>query len=863
MAYIGQGPGIVVTNVNAIGAQTTATLALANPTSLTITGGGADALRGLPEPTGLSTQEDYNIYLYNALSTPFSSVPVGATPPAGTPVQGELFYDTSDGTLKVYDTNAYVSTQSGLATSVALISGTVDSLSAGSFSISGGTVSGSVAIVETTKTTAGALNITTASTDADDFALKINNADGTYVQIFGNQRVEFLSKLISDPASGPNFVDNTHQGFAIKGPIPGNAAISGTVLDVFYNVGSIGTAINYYGLISNPTNLVNKGHLDDNFLPLTAGTGKPLTGQLTINVDSGNIISGNSGVFAVDDLGRVTCRNISTVNGDASFDNEVYFSGSAKTQTIRAFNNSSKILALQVSNGTNTTSPSGNNYTTVFSASTTAFTFNTLLFDKLRAADGAQDFIIRGRTTEDTAVTSGQLLFVNRNGSANADAVNYNGLTNNDENIQTKASVLDLIANNAPDTISTLTVTNTLQGASGGQPGSLEIDASNVDVATRLTLPTYVNATTASTVNLGIGTGKSFYINNNVSTGFNSGTIGYFNNSGLVWNRNIQMFGSSVAGSDDPLATGQNQTLQFGGEGPLAYIYKNGNTQTGASAGNGFRIAIDNSQGQPQKVMNLFINSSNQGFMNLYYEPRNAYGIVRLQDLATGVVGSVNGYSTTGEEGTDSYQFVAHTHLIPGQCEFGEKQGGGRGFTLQGSTVAQPSNTSAIVLQLYHYSSSAAQSSKLLYAGDTTTDDQCVQTKASTNALITSALADHSGPDQFFINHSSAGNTTTLTGFGLLCYFEKVGNLASISLKAGSDNTIPVNAKVCQLPSGYRPLYQSYFTAASDNGSVQAVMRIATNGQITVVSVTGPTSTLYANYTFNVSSFTGASIIYS
>ena len=114
MSYIGQGPGIVVTNVNAVGAQTTATLALANPTSLTITGGGANVLRGIPQPTGLSTQEDYNIYLFNVLSSPHSSVPVGTTPPAGVPVQGELYYDTSDGTLKVYDTNVYVSTQSGL-----------------------------------------------------------------------------------------------------------------------------------------------------------------------------------------------------------------------------------------------------------------------------------------------------------------------------------------------------------------------------------------------------------------------------------------------------------------------------------------------------------------------------------------------------------------------------------------------------------------------------------------------------------------------------------------------------------------------------------------------------------------------------
>jgi hypothetical protein len=744
---------------------------------------------------------------------------------------------------------------------VATISGTLDSLSASSYASSGGTISGSVAIVETTKTTAGALNITTASTDADDFALKINNADGTYVQIFGNQRVEFLSKLISDPASGPNFVENTHQGFAIKGPVPGNAAISGTVMDVFYNVGNIGTAINYYGLINSPSNLVNKGHVDDNFLPLTAGSGKPLTGELVINVNSGNIISGNSGVFAVDNLGSVTCRNISTVNGNASFDNEVYFSSSTAAQSIRAFNNASKVFALQVSDGTNTVSPSGNNFTTIFEATTSAFTVNALNFVKLRGEDGDKDFEIQGRTTASTVTTTGQLLFVNRNGSTNADAINYNGLVNNDENLQTKASVLDLIANNAPDSLSTLTVTSRLQGASGGQPGSLEIDANILDLGSRITLPTYVNASTSSTVNLGVSNNKSLFIQNDSSTGFGSGTIGYFNNTSLIWNRPIQLFGDSVAGSDDPLASGQQQTLNFGGDGPLGYIYKNGNTQTGASAGNGIRIAIDNAQGQPQKVMNLFINSSNQGYMNLYYAPQNAYGIVRLQDLATGVVGSVNGYSTTGEEGTDNYQFAAHTHSIPGQCEFGEKTSGGRGFTLQGSTIAQPSNTSAIVLQLFHYVSSASQSSKLLYSGDTTTEDECVQTKASTNALITSALSDHSDPDQFFINKTSAGSTTSLGGFGLLVYFEKVGNLATVTFSASSDSSIMVNSKICQLPAGYRPVYNSFFMAANSNGSVQAVIKLATNGQLTVVNITGATTAITANYTYNVSTFTGASIV--
>jgi hypothetical protein len=49
--------------------------------------------------------------------------------------------------------------------------------------------------------------------------------------------------------------------------------------------------------------------------------------------------------------------------------------------------------------------------------------------------------------------------------------------------------------------------------------------------------------------------------------------------------------------------------------------------------------------------------------------------------------------------------------------------------------------------------------------------------------------------------------------------------------------------------------------AANSNGSVQAVIKLATNGQLTVVNITGATTAITANYTYNVSTFTGASIV--
>ncbi len=82
----------------------------------------------------------------------------------------------------------------------------------------------------------------------------------------------------------------------------------------------------------------------------------------------------------------------------------------------------------------------------------------------------------------------------------------------------------------------------------------------------------------------------------------------------------------------------------------------------------------------------------------------------------------------------DATTILTQTNVsIPSQCEFDGRTTTGRGFTLQGSTTDQPTNTSAICLQMYHPITAAAQ---LLYTGDTTSDDTCLQTKASTLSLV-------------------------------------------------------------------------------------------------------------------------------
>ena len=46
--------------------------------------------------------------------------------------------------------------------------------------------------------------------------------------------------------------------------------------------------------------------------------------------------------------------------------------------------------------------------------------------------------------------------------------------------------------------------------------------------------------------------------------------------------------------------------------------------------------------------------------------------------------------------------FTQTNASIPAQCEFDGRLTAGRGFTLQGCTTDQPTNTSAICVQLYH-----------------------------------------------------------------------------------------------------------------------------------------------------------------
>ena len=199
---------------------------------------------------------------------------------------------------------------------------------------------------------------------------------------------------------------------------------------------------------------------------------------------------------------------------------------------------------------------------------------------------------------------------------------------------------------------------------------------------------------------------------------------------GLAMYKPYYVFGGGIAGSDNPDTTGADNQISFlNVTSEYAIFQSKGYNQ------NGYQFFADTSSGSPVKMMNWLVSADGtKGYMNCYFKPQSANGLVRLSDLSTGVVGSINTYSVSnGEEGSDEAQYTVSNHSIPGQCEFDGRLTTGRGFTLQGCTQSQPTNTSAICVSLQHNISSAAE---LHYFGSTTATNECVQTKASVPALI-------------------------------------------------------------------------------------------------------------------------------
>ena len=555
--------------------------------------------------------------------------------------------------------------------------------------------------------------------------------------------------------------------FSILGPAVGDTTNVpypnrlSPILRTWYNFDGTGTEVRYFGMIDDNNAIVNKAYVDTALDAAVLKTGSTMTGPLIINDTNSDPLNINSGKFIVGANGDTSVNNL---NVSTALDNKGKISfSSTGPQYIDIYGSNLKSLFIRA--GNNTTDSGILNILSINSSRVNIVSNVT----KDRGGTGSKDFVIQGTTASDPSNTTGELFYVFRNtpiGGGVGDAVNYFGYTGGGNNIQTKTSVQALLDDAIPSSIPTdfnfdnLTVTTKLAGATGNAGGTLQVYANSVDINAggRLTLPNYINASTAPTPTIQLLNGSDALVfRSDIQVGLTNttGRIGYLAQSGLAMYKPYFVFGGGVAGSDNPDTAGADNQISFNNVTSEYAIF-----QSKGYSQNGYQFFADTSSGTPVKVMNWLLSADGtKGYINCYFKPQSANSLVRLSDLSTGVVGSINTYSVSnGEEGSDEAQYTVSNHSIPGQCEFDGRLTTGRGFTLQGCTADQPTNTSAVCIQLYHPITAAAQ---FLYKGDTTGDDTCVQTKASTLSLVRGTANTFTAANKF---HNTVEIGTSSTG---------------------------------------------------------------------------------------------------
>ena len=86
-----------------------------------------------------------------------------------------------------------------------------------------------------------------------------NNINGKNALTVNHDNIVFEAKTTFKRPEGQSDVAN----FAIEGKRPGSSTITENLFTVYRAPGTEGDAINYYGRIQNPQNIINKGHLDE------------------------------------------------------------------------------------------------------------------------------------------------------------------------------------------------------------------------------------------------------------------------------------------------------------------------------------------------------------------------------------------------------------------------------------------------------------------------------------------------------------------------------------------------------------------------------------------------------------------------
>ena len=322
-----------------------------------------------------------------------------------------------------------------------------------------------------------------------------------------------------------------------------------------------------------------------------------------------------------------------------------------------------------------------------------------------------------------------------------------------------------------------LSITSTAVTVNTNLIGNFGVVGQNIDATGTLTAGQNLFVGTTSTLTGNVTTGADLTVGGDLTvTGtFNtSGTTDRFdsqitieapdanfkpglsikttNNSSTLWNRT------------------QPGTIQFettsGSNGGTCGIFVNGDSPTpsfvmaiGAPGYSLDRVFTYSYSGTYGKRIYMYPNWGSQysNASNLPDATPVTLGYMRNQGLLTQALTSV--LPSNDPNDLDDAITTQTSVSVGAQMQLDGRLTAGRGFSLSGCTTDQPTNTSAICVQLYHPITAAAQ---LLYRGDTTGDNDCVQTKASTLTLVRGAANTFTAANKFHntvnIGTSSAGH---------------------------------------------------------------------------------------------------------
>ena len=329
----------------------------------------------------------------------------------------------------------------------------------------------------------------------------------------------------------------------------------------------------------------------------------------------------------------------------------------------------------------------------------------------------------------------------------------------------------------ASSVVERLSITSTAVTVNTNLISNYGVVGQNIDATGTLTAGQNLLVGTTSTLTGNVTTGAD------LSVGGDLTVTGTFNTSGPGDTFNSRVVIDAPLGNQQPglaIKTTNNNstlwnstqpgTLQFqttsGSNGGTCGIFVNGDSSTpsfvmaigapGYSLDRVFTYSYSSTYG---KRIYMYPNWGSQysNADNLPDATPVTLGYLRNKGLVTQAFTSVVPSSDPND--LDDAITTQNSVSVGAQMQLDGRLTAGRGFSLSGCTTDQPTNTSAICVQLYHPITAAAQ---LLYKGDTTGDNDCVQTKASTLTLVRGAANTFTAVNKFHntvnIGTSSAGH---------------------------------------------------------------------------------------------------------